>query len=337
MPRRVLTLHPNGQWCRRVGGRLRYFGRDYQEAVRRLASLESGPPTPEATVGSLVDQWMRWQQSRAISGETLAWYRMCGEKASRWLGSSTPVESIKPEDVERFVAACRLAPTSARNVLRVVRGMVSWGDDVGACRAPRGMRAWKGPTEAQVRSTRRGREMLWSAEECRSLLLRGGTRGRLLCHLGLNLGLGPADVAHGAHQQVEHGEWLSGRRRKTGIPRLGWLWPETRDLLGMDGTIGASSGSWIAVLFDRHCRDAGVDRGARGMYSLRRTMRTVADQSGDVTACRLLMGHAEPGMERFYVLDVSRERVRRVCMLVRSWVLDPGGSGDLRRDEVRGG
>ena len=59
-------------------------------------------------------------------------------------------------------------------------------------------------------------------------------------------------------------------------------------------------------------------------------------QNVTTTKCRLLMGHAEPGMERFYVLDVSRERVRRVCMLVRSWALEPGGSGDLRRDEVRG-
>lgn len=323
MPRRVMTLHPNGQWCRRIDGRLRYFGRDYQEAVRRLAGMESSPPTRGSTVGSLAARWMEWQRSRAITPGTLDWYRMCSEKAVRWLGADKEVSSIKPEDVERLVSSCRLSPTGARNVLRVVRGMVSWGDDVGACVPPRGMRSWKGPTEAQVRSTRRGREMLWSAEECRAMIGGGGERGRLLCLLGINLGHGPADVAEQAHQDVEHGEWVTGRRRKTGIPRLGWLWPETRDLIGRGIRVGLSSGSGIAVLFDRHCARVGVERRGRGMYSLRRTMRTVADESGDVTACRLLMGHAEPGMERFYVLDVSRDRVRRACEHVRRWVLGP--------------
>lgn len=318
MSRRILTLHPNGQWCRRVDGRLRYFGRDYQQAVIRLAS-ESRPEGPPTTVGMLVEAWMGWQSSRDIAPSTLDWYRMCSEKAVRWLGRDSRVESVQPEDVERLLRSSALSPVAARNVLRVVRGMVSWGEDAGLCRAPRGMRTWKGPSEASVRRTRVVSELSWTAEECRALCTGGGERGRILALLGLNLGYGPADLAEGIQYESEHGEWAGGRRRKTGIPRLGWLWPETRDLLRGRRTIGTTSGSWMSVLFDRHCMDVGVERRRRGMQALRRTMRTVADASGDVTACRLLMGHAEPGMERFYVLEVSRDRVRAVCERVRRW------------------
>jgi ribosomal protein S14 len=57
----------------------------------------------------------------------------------------------------------------------------------------------------------------------------------------------------------------------------------------------------------------------RGFYTLRRTFRTIADESGDQHAVHLIMGHTLPGMSGVYVQRISSDRLRTVTEYVRAW------------------
>lgn len=80
-PRRSfpLTLHPTGQWCKRIRGKLYYFGTDKHAAhdryLQEAANLHAGRPRDNSvdaarlTVKNLANHYLAHQLERSKSGE----------------------------------------------------------------------------------------------------------------------------------------------------------------------------------------------------------------------------------------------------------------------------
>jgi len=73
-----LTLHPTGQYCKKIKGRIRYFGTDKKQALERylgqatyLHGCQRSIQTAsngEMTLKELCDLYLRYQQSRVFAG-----------------------------------------------------------------------------------------------------------------------------------------------------------------------------------------------------------------------------------------------------------------------------
>lgn len=316
----ALTKHVNGQWCRRVDGKLRYFGTEYDTALRKwyeAAHLRSGEPVAE-----VARRWLRWKETQSLSNHTLEGYRWGADMVQSWFGDNRWTASIEPSEVERFVSGAG-GVWRRRNLIVMFRSMISWGSEMGYCERPRGMKLWKGPSERELRRARRGERALWRPEEIRQLASAGTLRGRLMALCGINLGYGTGDLCSSPHVEDEY---VGGPRPKTGVPRLGWLWPETRALWEECGGLpmGRPRSGHVYVLWQRHVEACGVDPLCRRHYDLRATLRTMMSDGMDVEAARLVMGHESNGVERFYLRRIARERVRTLLQDVRTLIFPPG-------------
>lgn len=177
-------------------------------------------------------------------------------------------------------------------------------------------------------------------------------RGAIL--LGLNLGLGWADLGRlrWNHLNLTTGQF-SMPRGKTGVPRKGWLWPKTREVLERIATLKHNreaiekEGDAALVLLTRTglpiyreslvgdevlvvsalashytklCKRAKV-KGLR-FYRLRHTLKTLGKRARDKDALNLMMGHREGTIgEAYDHEDIGLKRVRRVARKVhrRLW------------------
>ncbi|MGA1753186.1 MAG: hypothetical protein ACO395_07495 [Pontimonas sp.] len=298
-----------------MDGQLRYFGTDYEEALRRWYEMTRARGL---SVQELAVQWLDWKKSQMLSRRTLEGYEWMARQVQIWFGKDRCPEWIEPHEVQRFLGTVG-GPFRIRNSLVILRGMISWGDEMGLCGRPRGMRLWKGPPERVLRKARRGEGTLWKGEEIRSLM-RGGTsaRCRLMAALGINLGYGMSDLCEPL--SVDQEGFVGGPRPKTGVPRLGWMWPETHALWeeckGLP--LGKARSGHLFRQWRKHVGECGVDVGGRKHYDLRATLRTRMSEEGDTEAARLVMGHESRSVERFYLRQIARERVRSLLQSVRS-------------------
>jgi hypothetical protein len=324
MERRLaLTKHSNGQWCKKIKGRLRYFGTDYEDALRRWYQETR---LDELPLSEIARRWLAWKKNLSLSDRTLEGYCWMVSRVENWKASRQSPECVVPGDVEGFLATLGGA-WRRRNGLVMLKGIICWGEEMGLCSRPRGMGLWRGPSERELRRSRRGQGTLWTPIEVQSLLRGGSPRGRFMAALGVNLGFGMADM--GAPLQSPDGEYLAGPRAKTGVPRLGWMWPETRDLWQQCGglPIGKPRSGHLFRQWRRHVENCGIDPRGRRHYDLRATLRTWMSEGGDLEASRLVMGHENRGVERFYLRHIAKERVRTLLERVRGALLAPAAGG----------
>src|SRR5262249_30800744 len=90
-------------------------------------------------------------------------------------------------------------------------------------------------------------------------------------------------------------------------------------------------GSWEADTMDRPVsketakllKKSGINgRAGLGVYTLRHTFRTVADEAKDQPAADFLMGHEVPHMRSVYRETISDARLRAIAAHVRSWLFE---------------
>jgi len=163
--------------------------------------------------------------------------------------------------------------------------------------------------------------------------------------LGINCGFGNADCAALPISAVNLDAGLIDfPRPKTGIPRRVVLWPETVAALHEVLTkrpepkkpehaglvfVTKYGGSWgkdssdnpVAKETAKFLRALHVNgRKGLGLYTLRHTFRTVADESKDQPAVDFIMGHEVPHMSAVYRETISDERIKAVTDHVRAWL-----------------
>ena len=112
-----LTPHPSGQWCKKVLGKLHYFGRDPDEALNRwldekdalLAGRKPRPRTgdPSATpLRDLVNRFMEAKDNALRSGELsiYTWrdYQRACEELVKAFGATRPVADLAHDDFAKL-------------------------------------------------------------------------------------------------------------------------------------------------------------------------------------------------------------------------------------------
>lgn len=179
------------------------------------------------------------------------------------------------------------------------------------------------------------RDRMVAPEELHRLLSHASEQMRVMLLLAINGGMGPSDLASLAIAEV-NGDVIRCHRPKTKIKRVVPLWPETVEALEDWLTARISedphvfitkySRPWdapdIVHQFTDLRRAAGFDMEEKwGIYALRHTFSTIADDFGDGNAKRLIMGQKFPGMDAVYVAGKRLERLREVVELVRAHFL----------------
>lgn len=261
-----LTKHPNGQWCKRVKGVLRYFGTDPAEAVNRWLAekddLLAGRKPRNRSRGSYtledaVNLYLHHVKGQVERGEkSPRWFedmKSTGAMVLEGLGRKWAVEALTPEDFaelrQRLSIITRVSKaeteadgkqpkprqashTTVNNRIIRCRTMFNWMVKSGILdRAPEYGTAFDPPdTNAREneRLERGGKD--FTRTEVRKLLKHAKDSPVLYAAilLAINTGCQNVDIEtlKLAHLDLDGGWYLQPRRKKA-KPRRAKLWPRT--------------------------------------------------------------------------------------------------------------
>ena len=354
-----LTPHPAGQWCKKIRGRLHYFGR-WTNDPKGQAALElwleqkddlltgRTPRTirGELTVGELCNHFLTHCDDTVETGEMVARTRKDDERITdmivKVLGRTTAVVALHPDDFSRLKAGMSKGAgpvtlanriTRARVVFRFARRNLPIDQEVQF-----GM-SFDRPSAKVLRRHRAGNgKRMFESAECRRILKAAHTPEiKAMILLGLNAGLGNTDVARleKRHLDLVAG-WLDFPRPKTGIERQAKLWPETvkeiKVVLGRRSQsrekvfVTKAGNSWDKdeAAVSKEFRDVlnltGLYQPGRNFYALRHTFRTVAGGGRDQVAVNRVMGHVDSSMAAVYRERIDDERLEVVAQHVHGWL-----------------
>jgi integrase len=346
-----LTLHKTGQYCKKIKGKLYYFGTDKKDALNRYleqaAYLHAGRQPMQKRTGNtlsikiLCNLYLDHQESRSIIGEIKL--RHLYDQTSllrdfvRFVGPNRTVSDISTVDLQNYrkklIKAGR-SPNTINNRIAAVKAMYNWAlDNEVINNAPR-LKAVKKITP------QKGEKPTFTTRQIQALLEVANIQMKAMIWLGLNCGFGCTDCAELKWKDLDLG---NGRvrfpRGKTGIERNLPLWPETIQVLKEihkkgelvfytrrgnpwvratrnkegDGNEKYTKDDAVTKEFSKLIKKAGIkmEKGV-GFYALRRTAATLTARSGDPFAVQRLLGHADLKMATTYVQDVSEQTDRAI-------------------------
>ncbi|MFO0863510.1 MAG: tyrosine-type recombinase/integrase [Gemmataceae bacterium] len=242
-----LTAHPSGKWCKKVRGKIRYFGpiADPDAALalwleQKDDLLAGREPRPKITDGptmkQLLNEYLAHKKKLIASGElsvrTFESYHRTCDLLFSYFGRERSVEDIRQADFAelRSHLAKTLGPVSLGNTIQRIRSVFKYAHDSEMIPAPvRFGPGFQRPSKKTLRLHRAAKgKMLFTAEEIKAVLQVAGLQLKAMILLALNGGLGNSDLANMPLSAVnlETG-WVDYPRPKTGIDRRFPLWPET--------------------------------------------------------------------------------------------------------------
>lgn len=357
-----LTLHPTGQYCKKIKGKLYYFGSDKQRALERYLEqaffLHAGKGAKNKSaydnlsLKTLCNLYIDHQESRSAIGEIKS--RQVYDQILllrdfvKYIGPNRVVSDISTIDLQNYrrkVIKSGKAPNTINNRLAAVKAMYNWALDNEIIDNIPNLKAIKKITRLKA-----GRP-IFIIDQVKKLLDCADTKMKAMIWLGLNCGFGCTDCAklRWDHLNLTDSR-VSFPRGKTGINRNLLLWAETIEALkavpksgelvfytskknpwvrtikstGKDGRIRYTNNNTISKQFSKLLRKASikVEKGV-GFYTLRRTAATLAAKSGDPFAVQRILGHADLRMATTYVQDIS-EQTDRVINNCRKLIVQDG-------------
>jgi integrase len=253
-----LTAHPAGYWCKKIRGKIHYFGpwsdpdaalAKYLEQRDALHAGRLPRPDPEAlTVKDACNAFLNAKQALVDAGElsprTWAGYKAACDFLVGHLGKGRLVSDLDPQDFAslRNKLAKRYGPHGLGTAIQCIRCACKYAFDVGLIDRPvRYGPGFKRPSKKVLRlhRARQGPKLL-AADEIRALvqgalvvgkdgpeLVQAGAQLRTMLLLGINCGFGNADCGRLPLSAVDlQAGMIDFPRPKTGIPRRCPLWPE---------------------------------------------------------------------------------------------------------------
>jgi integrase len=357
-----LTLHKTGQFCKKIRGKLYYFGVDKQQALQRYLQqatyLHAGKApnlksaADKLSIKTLCNLYLDHQESRATIGEIKL--RHISDQISllksfvRFVDPNRLVADITTLDLQNYRAKLiktGKAPTTINNRIAAVKAMYNWAMDNEVVGSIPNLKAIKKITPPnQERPT-------FAAVEVHRLLQHSSPQMKAMIWLGLNCGFGCTDCAELRWKNLDfENNRVSFPRGKTGISRNLPLWHETVQALkaipkfgdlvfytwrgnpwvravkgiGRDGNERYKKTNTVSKEFSKLIRKAGIktEKGV-GFYTLRRTAATLAANSGDPFAVQKLLGHTDVKMASTYVQNIS-EQTDRVINHSRQIIVQGG-------------
>ena len=250
-----LTPHPSGRWCKKIRGKIYYFGPGgdpdpavaLDQANAALAKyleqkdrLQSGMTTTdnraELTVFTLCGKFLttkkRMMESGELSVHTYNDYARICKLLVRAFGKHRLVADLRPDDFERLRTrmAKNLSPVTLGNRMNKVRVVFNYGDksDLMTDKMKFG-EGFKRPSKKTLRRHKQEQgPKMFEAEEIRGMVEAAGQPLKAMILLGINCGFGNADVGTLPMKPLDlAGGWVNYWRTKTGIGRRCPLWPET--------------------------------------------------------------------------------------------------------------
>jgi len=241
-----LFPHATRRWAKKIKGKTHYFGpwddpdkalklyldqRDDLFAGRRPRSKVGG-----LTVGEMVNRFLTAKR-RLVDNEELStrhWvdcHVACG-LVVKCIDRNRLVSDLAADDfseLRAFLAKGRGLVT-LRNQIDRIRIVFRWAFNAGLIEKPvRFGTDFRPPSQAVLRREKQERGVkLFEAAELRKLIAAAAQPLKAMILLGINAGLGNADVGRlqERHLDLKTG-WLDFPRPKTAVGRRAWLWPET--------------------------------------------------------------------------------------------------------------
>jgi len=353
-----LTLHPTGQYCKKIRGKIRYFGTDKKKALERYLaqatylhgsqSLMQEVSNGKMPLKQLCDLYLQYQHSRLLAGAITPkhYNNDIGSlgKLTSFLGPGCKIESISTLDLQNYKRKLQSVYSVSRQNLHIgiMKAMFHWArrNDVLET-IPNIDAISKGKTLHKEMYT-------FNSKQIKKLLSAADVKMQAMIWLGLNCGFGCTDCGKLKWKDLD---LKNGRvrfpRNKTGVGRNFPLWPETIQALkelprsGPLVLCNSQGQPWVTTViktngngkreytpvnrvtptFSRLMKKVRmqVPKGT-GFYALRRTAATMAARSGDPFAVQRLLGHVDLTMATRYVQDVS-EQTDRVIENSRKYII----------------
>jgi integrase len=245
-PEFPLTAHPVGYWCKKIRGKIHYFGpwsdpdgalAKYEEQKDALhAGRKPKPETTGTTVKDVANAFLFAKQEAVDTGELSKrmWdeYKEVCDMLVAHMGKTRLVSDLDHTDFAklRTKMAKRWGPVRLGNAIQRVRSVFKYADDADLIDRP--MRfgpGFKRPTKKVLRVHRATQgAKLFAADEVQKLIAAADVQLKAMILLGINCGFGMADCAKLPLSNLDlEGGWADYPRPKTGIARRCPLWPET--------------------------------------------------------------------------------------------------------------
>lgn len=327
-----LTANGNGQWSKKINGRVHYFGvwDDPQAALNLFQEqrddLYAGR-TPGIgdglTVIKLVNHFLTSKKRKREAGELgersyQNYYKVC-ERVLKVLGKTTHVEKLRPSDFGRLRADFAKTHGAVALVgdITCVRVLFKFADDNFKARVNYGQEFDK-PSRAVLRKARNDRPAKFlEAAEIKALLATAKPQLKAMIYLGVNCGFGNLECARLPIGAIDfNGGWINFPRPKTGIRRRCALWVETKAAIidaiakrpapisSDDDAVfmtkqkntwepKSTSDNPVGKEFTKLLKELKIHRQGVGFYSLRHVFRTIGGKNRDLEAVRAIMGWAD--------------------------------------------
>jgi integrase len=341
-----LTLHPTGQYCKKINGKLYYFGADKNHALEKYLSQASylhgnkeqtqKKSDGEMTLKELCDSYLQYQylkvQANALTARHHNEQIASLKKFISFLGQTRKIDEISTLDLQSYRRKLQQVYSTAHRMnlhISIMKAMFHWARKNDVLDSIPNIDA-----VSRGKLTHKQR-LIFTSKDIRQLLDLADGQMKAMIWLGLNCGFGCTDCAELKWSDLD---LANGRvklaRNKTGISRDLPLWPETIEALekvpkkgklifytargnsfvhtvvktDSEGKPKYSTQNTITTKFSRLIKKAGLKvPNGTGFYTLRRTAATIAARSGDPFAVQRLLGHVDLQMATRYVQDVSKQ------------------------------
>ena len=250
-----LFPHSNGLWCKKVRGKLHYFGpwRDPDAALERWLNdrddLMAGrrprkKGDPDAlTLADLINRYLTAKRDAVATGEIVpsTFANIHGSMAMliEHFGRDQVVSDLQPEDFAEYRAklAANYAPSTLGVEIGKVRALLNWGFASRVLEKPvltgPDFRALPEKAVRRLKATNGGNgSKMFEREEVLRLIDQAKIPLKAMVLLGINAGFGNNDCATLTQSALDlEGGWINHPRPKTGAERRCPLWPETLQAL----------------------------------------------------------------------------------------------------------
>lgn len=336
-----LTPHSSGKWCKKIRGKIHYFGswddpegalKEYLEKKDYLLLGKEPPKADGHTLFEVLDRFMQSRNKDLATGEIAnrTWkdYRDNCNLILRIYDPDAIVEQLGPTELQDLRAKLfdGVNPTTAGNRIRMAKTAIKYIETISP-KFRMDFGKWFRQPSAKIKRKSRieGGRKLHSALEIRTAVERASPAMKAMLLLGINCAFGNSDCGRLLWEHLDlDGGWHNYHREKTYIERRAKLWPETVDALHAVKGDGQSvfttkyGNKWSSTSISHESLKLGIE-----FYCLRRTFRTVADATKETMAIHLIMGHAKnaSNMDHVYVQEVVDKRLEFVSEYVRAWYM----------------
>jgi len=251
-PEFPLTRHPTRRWCKKIHGKLWYFGsfaegseaalQRYKEQIDDI--MAGRTPTARNKEGlrllDLLNRFIHFKRGLVATGELTkrSWYdyHQTGERLLKVFGKDRLVENLRPSDFEKLRAdyGTTWGPVRISNEIVRARMIFRYAFENDLIDKPiKFGPAFQRPSRKVLRKVRaharhKDGARMFSREELRRIIDAAPQPLKAMVLLGINSGLNNMDVATLPLSAVDLDiGMINFPRAKTGIDRRIPLWPET--------------------------------------------------------------------------------------------------------------